>query len=120
MKILIITVSIFLSGISGYSSQSKLDEEINHLMIYIESTDCLFIRNNISYPACKALGHIKKKYNYFIDEIKCAEDFIKYSATKSELSGKYYYIKCRDKEKIRCEQWLLSELYRYRQRGESL
>jgi hypothetical protein len=43
-----------------------------------------------------------------------AEDFIKYAATKSKFSGKYYQIICPGENPIKSESWLLLELNRYR------
>jgi len=61
-----------------------------------------------------AVEHIKKKYDYFYDEIKTTEDFIKYSATKSNMSGNHYKIHCANQLVVKSSVWLLSELDRYR------
>ena len=42
------------------------------------------------------------------------EAFIKYSATKSTMSGKYYTVKCPDGKEIRSQDWLLEELAVFR------
>ena len=62
----------------------------------------------------EALGHIKKKYDYFSDDIETAEDFIQYAATKSKMSGKYYLVHCPSQPTIKSQDWLLAELKRYR------
>jgi hypothetical protein len=62
----------------------------------------------------EAVDHINKKYAYYIDDIESTEDFIKYSATKSKMSGKYYKIHCDNKASIKSQDWLLSELTNYR------
>jgi len=62
----------------------------------------------------EALAHINKKYAYYADDIESTEDFIKYSATKSKMSGKYYTIHCSKTAPIRSNAWLLSELAVYR------
>ena len=66
-------------------------DEIVHLLAYIKASDCQFIRNSKVYTGKEGLEHVKKKYEYFKKKIETAEDFIKYSATKSELSGKMYF-----------------------------
>lgn len=64
----------------------------------------------------EAVVHINKKYSYYFDDIESTEDFIKYSATKSKMSGKYYKIHCSNKASIKSQAWLLSELSVYRNR----
>ena len=39
---------------------------------------------------------------------------IKYSATKSTMSGRHYKIHCEGKETVTSKEWLLGELKRYR------
>jgi len=90
------------------------ENEINHLLLRIEKTKCLYIRNGTSYTGTEAVKHIKKKYNYFEDDIQSAEDFIRLSASKSTLSGSPYYIKCENKKKIKSALWLQNILNAYR------
>ena len=69
--------------------------EINHLLNYVKTTECKYIRNgSVAHVVWMLLAHIKNKYDYFKDEIKSAEDFIRLSATKSTMSGSKYYILC--------------------------
>ena len=88
--------------------------EINHLLNFIATTNCQYERNDTLHSGPAALEHIKKKYNYFKDDIQTAEDFIKYSATKSTLSGKYYHVHCNGQLTIKSDTWLLNELQRFR------
>jgi hypothetical protein len=62
------------------------------------------------HSGAEAVKHIRKKYNYFIDDIESTEDFIQYSATKSYLSGKYYLVYCGEHAPIKSRDWLLQEL----------
>lgn len=108
-KILLILLSIFSLNVLA-SSQ----DEINHLLNFIASTDCKYERNGTMYNGSEAVAHINNKYSYFSDDINSAEDFIKYSATKSKMSGKYYKIHCGNKATIRSQDWLSTELMLYR------
>ena len=89
-------------------------KEVRHLIAFIENSGCVINRNGTRHPAAKGLAHIEKKYDYFRDKIESTEDFIKYSATKSTMSGDYYTVICPGKTTIRTKDWLLSELHRYR------
>jgi hypothetical protein len=104
---------ISLSILSFYASAST-EDEINHLLHFVENTDCRYERNGTFYKGSAAVKHINKKYNYFVDDISSAEDFIKLSATKSTLSGRYYKIHCGDNTPIKSQHWLLLELGRFR------
>jgi hypothetical protein len=88
--------------------------EVNHLLVFVKNSGCIISRNGTDHPAVKGISHIEKKYDYFRDDIKSTEEFIEYSATKSTMSGDYYMVSCPGKEAIRTQDWLMSELKRYR------
>jgi len=89
-------------------------DEIAHLLTFVASTECIYERNGTMHSGSEAVEHIKKKYAYFEDDIKTAEDFIKHSATKSKMSGKYYKIHCGDNAPVKSRDWLMAELNAYR------
>jgi hypothetical protein len=88
--------------------------EINHLLQYVEKTNCKYERNGTMYSGKEAAAHMSKKYAYFKDKISSAEDLIDYAATKSELSGKPYTIHCSGKPVMKSRDWLLKELRSFR------
>jgi hypothetical protein len=94
---------------------ASTQDEINHLLSFVASTECSYERNGTMHSGKEAVEHITKKYTYYSDDIESTEDFIKYSATKSNMSGKYYKIHCADKAVIKSQNWLLNELKAYRQ-----
>ncbi len=94
-------------------STEDVNQEIDQLLQYMESSGCIFVRNGRESSSAKARAHIQKKYNYIKDRVKTTEDFIKYSATKSSMSGKPYKIRCSGKE-IHVADWLTAELRRIR------
>jgi len=98
-------------------SQADTEMEIKHLIEYIENSKCTFIRNGKKYNSKEALVHILNKYEYTKRWIKSAEDFIKYSATKSSMSGRPYTVRC-DGREILCAEWLSEELNRFRKKPE--
>ena len=92
--------------------------EISHLLDYIERSGCEFNRNGTWYTDTKAVReHVERKYDFFMKKGKIisTEDFIKWAATKSEMSGKPYTVKCPNGPQIPMSQWLREELERYRQ-----
>ena len=88
--------------------------EVEHLLNFVEHSSCRMVRNGKFYDGSKAISHIKRKYDYFKDEIETTEQFIELSATKSTMSGKYYMVQCDDGKQLRTKDWLLNELENYR------
>jgi hypothetical protein len=88
-------------------------DEIEHLLQYIENSGCEFERNGTVYDSKKARSHIERKYNYIESRVDETEDFIKYAATRSSMSGKKYQVTCNGKQQASAE-WLHTELSKYR------
>lgn len=87
---------------------------MQHLLDHLRGSDCVMERNGGQYSSEDAYAHVKKKYDYFRDDIKTPEEFIDYAATKSTMSGKYYRVICPGAPPVRTRDWLLDELRRYR------
>ena len=104
----------FLLFYSSVAVQADQKTEIAHLLEYVKTTECKYIRNGTYHDGVKAAAHIKSKYDYFKNDIASAEDFIRLSATESTMFGNKYYIKCPGSPKIESRIWLLQELDRYR------
>lgn len=90
------------------------EEEISHLLQYIEQSDCVFLRNGKTHDSREALEHIQRKYGHVRNRVDTAEDFIEYAATKSSLTGKAYLVMC-GKEEVPTADWLHAELAGFRQ-----
>lgn len=89
-------------------------KEVNHLLAYVKNSGCIINRNGSDHLAEEGVRHIEMKYDYFRDDISSTEGFIEYSATKSTMSGKFYTVTCPGKKTIKTQDWLLTELQRYR------
>jgi hypothetical protein len=94
---------------SHTSAAAGTTEEIASLLLFIEQSECTFIRNGKHYDALKAREHIEKKYTYYKERITTAEDFILYSATKSSITGEPYMVICSGVNMI-TSVWLNAEL----------
>ena len=87
--------------------------EIQHLLQYLENPACEFERNGTVYDSREARAHIERKYNSVRSHVDETEDFIKYAATKSSMSGRKYHVTCDGKKQTSAE-WLYDELARFR------
>lgn len=101
---------VFSSSVIG----GVVQDEIDHLLKTVKNTECIFERNGNKYKGSQAFKHIKKKIDYYKDEINSAEKFIELTATKSMMSGQYYMIECKGNKIIKNKKWLLDELMKYR------
>jgi hypothetical protein len=87
--------------------------EIDHLLTFVAASQCTFIRNGSEHPAPEARSHLADKLGFAKSRISSAEDFIRYLATESSLSGEPYKVRCAGKE-LPAGVWLTAELKRYR------
>lgn len=113
MAVCSLTVAICLANFAqGEDTQEQ--RSINHLLNFVETSQCTFVRNGVDHDSRNAADHIKKKYNYFKNKIHTADDFIALAATKSELSGRPYFVRCEQGKTILSADWLREELEAYR------
>jgi hypothetical protein len=100
------------SALSSPGPQAQ--REIDHLLGFVQQSSCSFIRNGKPHTGKDAKKHIQDKLDYFDEKIQSAEDFIRLSATQSELSRKAYTVQCPGQAIEPSGDWLLRELKRYR------
>jgi hypothetical protein len=113
--ILIIGSCLALEVTQSFADVSESQKpEVVHLLLFVETTECAFERNGKKYNGERASKHIKRKYNYFRDQITTTQEFIEYSGTKSTMSGKFYLVYCGDNDPIKSQDWLLEELNKFR------
>ena len=110
----LLVLLFFSSNVIFADVPAEQIREVEHLLNFVKHSNCMINRNGSIHPAEKGVAHIKRKYEYFRDDIKNTEDFIKFSATKSTMSGKFYTVNCPGKKTIKTRDWLLDELKRFR------
>ena len=98
-------------------SHADMVKEIDHLLAYIDTSDCAFIRNGKRHDSREAGTHIRRKYDHIKNRVSSAEDFIRYAATRSSVSGRPYLVIC-DNEEMTTAEWLARELDRFRSRND--
>jgi hypothetical protein len=111
------TLVLAMALLAG-SALAGTQEEIDHLLNYVANTSCKYDRNGTIHDGPEARDHINMKYEHYKKRVKTAEDFIRYSATKSLMSGKKYKIRCPGAEAVLASDWLLDELKVFRENGE--
>ena len=97
--------------------QAAMEAEIDHLLRYIETSDCEFNRNGSIHNSQDAGKHIRRKYAHTKRWVKSTEAFITYAATKSSTTGNTYKVICSELEMPTAE-WLREELGRFRETSQ--
>ena len=116
MKIFFSVTVLLVTNIAQADVPPESQHEVQHLINFVSNSPCQIVRNGSAHDGPEAIKHIQKKYKYFKDEIRTTEQFIKYSATKSTMSGSYYLVKCKGQSSVKTRDWLLQELKEYRKK----
>ena len=97
----------------------KSQQEISHLISYLEKSGCRFNRNGTWYSSTEAVQHINKKYEYLLDKklVRSAEVFIEKAASESSMSGKPYLVQCGNEQTQPSANWFAAELKNYRKKS---
>lgn len=112
MARLIALLSLCISMNAWAADISSLEtRKIDYLIASIASlTDAHFIRNDTVYDAKDAADHLRLKLRVAGSRIKSADDFIRYCASVSSVSGKPYLIRFADGRQVTAATYLTSKL----------
>lgn len=77
----------------------------------------MFIRNGTEHTPADAADHMALKRRNVGSRIKTAEDFIRYCATESSMSGKPYTIRLADGREVKSGEYLTGVLKELRVKG---
>ena len=111
-----LAATLLLSGLfvlPAVGGDRDWQQEVAHLLTFIEDSNCSFIRNGKVYDAEQAREHISKKYEYVKKRISSTEQFITYAASKSSITGNVYQVTCGEMT-VPSSEWLAEELLSYR------
>lgn len=94
----------------------QVQMEVNFLLGYVEGSGCAFYRNGTWHDSKEAQAHLRDKYKWLAARnlINTTEDFIERAATESSFSGLPYKVKCNGGATMTSNQWLRTELARFR------
>ena len=114
--LLLATVLQILATSPLYADEqaARMELEVQHLLDYIEQSDCTFIRNGITHQPGAARKHINRKYQHIRNDIATTEDFIDHAASQSSITGTRYLVRCGDAT-LYSADWLTQELWSYRE-----
>jgi hypothetical protein len=100
----------------AYASELPMQEaaRIEYLIATVGSLpQAQFIRNGATYDTKAAVDHLRLKLRFAGSRVRTAEDFIRYCATESSVSGEAYQIRFADGRVVPSAQYLLQKLGEY-------
>jgi hypothetical protein len=109
---MVMAFSLTLQSFSALAETTA--DEIAYLIDTIRHSSCTFIRNDKEYDAAAAADHITAKYQHFKPQIRTTEDFIDRAATKSEMTGEPYRLRCDGAPVMNAADWLRTTLATHR------
>jgi hypothetical protein len=90
------------------------DERIEYLLGVVASLhDAQFIRNGTSYDGMAAVKHLRLKLRAAGSHVMTAEDFIRYCASASSVSGRPYEIRFPDGRVVPSADFLQQKLMEF-------
>ena len=92
------------------------EQEISHLIGYLQGSGCQLKRNRVWQDANEAVGHFSRQYRSLSGQrpVESAEEFIRSAASQSRVTGQPYMVRCEDGREQPSALWLGAELQRYR------
>ena len=119
--LMLLLASLFSANAFTAEPAPIVQDEIKHLLTYLEKSDCEFFRNGKWYGAIEAKDHLNRKYNYLLKKgmVRTTEDFVRLGASQSSMSGKPYRVRCKGVEPVPSASWLGEELSRDRQQARA-
>lgn len=95
-------------------------QEIEALLRYVGGLKgASFVRNGTAYTAAEAEAHLRRKWAFAGSRLATAEEFIRYCATKSSVSGSAYVIRFSDGSEEPSARVLTNELQRIRAKAQT-
>jgi len=108
---ILLMVLISLVAVHAYAQDPREAAKIQHLIGSVETLEgAKFIRNGSEYDAQSAANHLRLKLKNAGKRVRTAEDFIKYCASKSSITGEAYLIRFTDGTTVKAEVFFRRKL----------
>lgn len=112
--VIAIAILAFCSGMAA--AQNPIEKEkIHYLLSSVENLKgAKFIRNGSEHDGKEAAKHLRLKLQNAGEKVQSADDFIRFCASKSSMSGKPYMIRFPDGETIKTEDYFRAKLREFK------
>lgn len=105
-----IAIYMLVLLMASHAAAMNESEKIEALLISIECSDLIFIRNGIEYSSREARKHLGIKLSKAGMGIRTARQFIDHIATRSTWTGQPYLVKFPDGSVMKTADWLRRRL----------
>jgi Family of unknown function (DUF5329) len=110
-----VIVAGFAATAIAQTPRASEAQKIEYLIATIQSLrDAAFVRNGVVYDADAAAQHLRVKWRLSRRRCETAEDFIRFCAARSSISGGVYSIRFSDGRTSTAESFLREMLSKYR------
>ena len=107
---LLCLAAVAQAGAAATSESSRIE----YLLTVVASLhDAQFIRNGKAYDSAAAASHLRTKLRVAGGRVKTAEDFIRYCASESSVSGEPYEIRFADGRVVMSAEFLRQKLLEF-------
>ena len=104
-------VLLSLAAVCAYAQDPSEAAKIQYLIASVEALEGgKFIRNGSEYDARAASDHLRLKLRVAGNKVKTAEDFIKFCASRSSITGEPYLIRLADGTTVKSEVFFRNKL----------
>jgi hypothetical protein len=113
MKDISVVVMVLLSLVVArtFAQDTSETAKIQYLIASVETLEgAKFIRNGSEYDAHAASDHLRLKLKMAGKKVKTAEDFIKFCASQSSITGKPYLMRFADGTTVKSEVFFRNKL----------
>ena len=111
-------LAVSVAANAGERSPAE-NARIAYLLASVASLhDAQFIRNGTAYDSATAVKHLRLKLRAADSRVKTAEDFIRYCASASSVSGRPYEIRFSDGRLVRSADFLRQKLMELDKKNE--
>ena len=106
-------LAALLAAPAQAAPDARAQREIDHLLAFVASSECRFVRGGVEHEAREARDHLARKLDVARPLIGSADAFVDHVASGSSLTGEPYRVRCGEREST-AKAWLAGELARYR------
>ena len=113
LRTLLLLAMLAAAPQAAATPDAKAKGEIDHLLSFVEASDCRFVRAGSEYNGKAAREHLERKLDAARSMLSTADQFVDRVATSSSMTGEAYKVRCGSRE-LTSQAWLRGELDKYR------
>lgn len=107
----VLAILLLLAAVRVCAGDASEAARIQYLLASVEALEgATFIRNGSEHDARAAAAHLRLKLKAAGNKVQTAEDFIKFCASRSSMTGEPYLIRLADGTTVQSEAFFRNKL----------